>query len=234
MKTTTNKIALVTGSNRGIGFAVVKGLAEHGITVVLTSRNEKDGIAALEQLDSDNVHYHPLDVTSSESVQKLVEYVTKAFGRLDILINNAGINYDTWQNVGNANLENVQETLDTNLMGPWRMSQAFLSLMERNHFGRIVNVSSGAGELAALTGGTPGYSISKVALNALTISMARHLQNRNILVNAVCPGWVRTDMGGAGAPRSPEEGAATIIWAALLPDGGPTAKFFRDKSEIVW
>ncbi len=234
MKTIANKVALVTGSNRGIGFAVVKGLAEQGITVVLTSRNEKDGRAALDQLDDSNVYYHPLDVTSTESVQKLVEYVTKTFGRLDILINNAGINYDTWQNVSDADLENVQETLNTNVLGPWRMSQAFLSLMQRNHFGRIVNVSSSSGELAALSGETPGYSISKVALNALTISLARHLQNKNILVNAVCPGWVRTDMGGAGAPKSPEEGAATIIWAALLPDNGPTAKFFRDKSEIAW
>ncbi len=234
MKKVTAKVALVTGSNRGIGFAVVKGLSEKGIHVILTSRTAKDGKAAVKQLNRDNVYYHPLDVTAPESVRGLVAYVPQEFGRLDILINNAGINYDTWQNVANANLENVQETLGTNLMGPWRVSQAFLPLMEKNNFGRIVNVSSGAGELASLSGGTPGYSISKAALNALTLSFSRHLQGKNILVNAVCPGWVRTQMGGAAAPKSPEEGAATIIWAALFQDNGPTGKFFRDKREVAW
>ncbi len=231
---TTNKVALVTGSNRGIGFAVAKGLLKKGISVILTSRRESDGKEAVAKLSHENVCYHPLDVTSHESVDELATFVETEFGRLDILINNAGINYDTWQHVANADLTNVQETMDTNLMGPWRMTQAFLPLMQRNNFGRIVNVSSGAGEWSALTGGTPGYSISKVALNAMTISFARHVKGTNILVNAVCPGWVRTQMGGSSAPKSPEEGAETIVWAALFPDDGPTGKFFRDKREIQW
>lgn len=231
---TTNKIALVTGSNRGIGFAVAKGLLKNGISVILTSRKESDGTAAVAKLNSENVYHHSLDVTSPKSIDQLANYVEKEFGRLDILVNNAGINYDTWQNVANADLTNVQKTMETNVMGPWRMIQAFLPLMQKNNFGRIVNVSSGAGELSALTGRTPGYSISKVVLNALTISFARHVKGTHILVNAVCPGWVRTEMGGSGAPKSPEEGAETIIWATLFPNDGPTAKFFRDKKEIRW
>ncbi|MEM0931663.1 MAG: SDR family oxidoreductase [Bacteroidota bacterium] len=234
MKPIKNKVALVTGSNRGIGFAVVKSLLEEGFSVILTSRNSREGKKALSALPEENAYYHPLDVTSDQSATTLYEHVSQKFGRLDVLINNAGINYDTWQNAMTADLSEVEQTLDTNLIGPWRMMKTFLPLMQRNNFGRIVNVSSSAGALAALTGATPGYSVSKAALNALTISMAKQVRGSNILVNAVCPGWVRTEMGGAGAPKSPEEGAETIVWAALLPNDGKTASFFRDKKQIPW
>lgn len=229
------KIALVTGSNRGIGLATVKRFLQAGMTVILTSRKEQEGAVAVDKLsDFKDVHYHPLDITSAESVAAIKDYVSSEFQRLDVLINNAGINYDTHQNVENADLNFVTSTIDTNLMGAWRMCQAFVPLMKRNDYGRIVNVSSGAGELGSISGGTPAYSISKAALNALTIGFGNHLKNTGILVNAVGPGWVRTDMGGMTATRSPEKGAETIVWAAQFPKDGPTAKFFRDKQEVQW
>ena len=231
-----NKIVvLVTGSNRGIGYATVKELLKLGHTVILTSRNEKDGqIAALKLEKYGDVIYHQLDVSDSVSIEKIVKFVEDEFGRLDILINNAGINYDTWQKAADANLEIVEETLNTNLYGAWRMAQAFIPLMKKNKYGRIVNVSSGSGAFAEMGSGTPAYSISKAALNVLTIKLAHEVQNDGILVNAVCPGWVRTKMGGPTAPRSLEKGAETIVWAATLPDNGPTAGFFRDKKRIEW
>lgn len=230
-----NKIALVTGANRGIGFAIAKILLEKGHTVILTARTEASGQEAINKLESPNqLHFHPLDVSSQTSVDRIRSFVEETFGKLDVLINNAGINYDTWQNATSADLNNVQETLDTNLMGPWRMTNAFIPLMKKAIYGSIVNVSSGAGALTGMSGGTPAYSVSKAALNVLTIKLAAELRNANILVNAVCPGWVRTDMGGSGATRSPEKGAETIVWAAELPAGGPTGKFFWDKKEIAF
>ena len=228
-------IALVSGSNRGIGFAVAKGLLQAGHTVIISSRNSSDGEAALKELASlGDAHYHQLDITDEASVGAMLQYVKSTFGRLDILVNNAGINYDTWQNVLNADLKEVEQTFATNLLGAWRLAQAFVPMMQDQGFGRIVNVSSGAGELASQTGERPGYSISKLAMNGLTLALARFLEGSGILVNAVCPGWVRTDMGGSAAPKSPEEGAATIIWAAQLPGNGPTGRFFRNNKEISW
>lgn len=227
-----NKVALVTGANRGIGFAVVQSLLKKGFTVILTARNFDSGQEAIERLKNPHLYFHQLDVTDQGSVDQLKTFVESEFGKLDILINNAGINYDTWQQAESADLQTVQETLDTNLLGPWRLTNAFIPIMKKNGYGRIVNVSSGSGALTGMTGGTPAYGISKTALNALTIKLGAELAGTGILVNAVCPGWVRTDMGGAGATRSPEKGAETIIWASELPKNGPTGKFFRDKQEI--
>lgn len=228
-----NKIALVTGSNRGIGFAVVKELLKLGIATILTSRDEKAGQNAIEELKSfGDLDYHQLDVADQQSVSNVAQDVASKFGRLDILVNNAGINYDTWQQAIDADLEVVQETMQTNLIGPWRMSKAFIPLMKKNGYGRIVNVSSGAGALKEMSGGTPAYGVSKAALNALTIKLGVELRGSGILANAVCPGWVRTDMGGSEAPRSIEQGAEGIVWAATLPDDGPTGLFFRDKKQI--
>ncbi|MEM9260830.1 MAG: SDR family oxidoreductase [Bacteroidota bacterium] len=227
------KIALVTGSNRGIGYAVVKELLQLGITTILTSRSSEKGKQAVAELQSlGDLHYHPLDVSDQDSVDQVTEFVASTFGGLHILVNNAGINYDTWQRTIDADMQVVQETLDTNLLGPWRMSKAFIPLMRKQNHGRIVNVSSGSGALQGMGGGTPAYGISKAALNALTIKLGAELKGSGILVNAVCPGWVRTDMGGMGASRSPEKGAETIIWLAMLPDNGPTGLFFRDKKQI--
>jgi len=228
-------ISLVTGSNRGIGYATVKELLKLGQTVILTSRNEKDGRKAVFELEKyGDVIYHHLDVSDPVSVKEITKFVENEFRQLDILINNAGINYDTWQKAVDANLETVEETLNTNLYGAWRMSQAFILLMKKYKFGRIVNVSSGSGAFAEMGSGTPAYSISKAAINVLNIKLAHEVQNDGILVNAVCPGWVRTKMGGPSAPRSLEKGAETIVWAATLPDNGPTGSFFRDKRKIEW
>ncbi len=227
------KTALVTGSNRGIGFAVAKALLQLGYTTIITGRDQTRGETALAELSQwGTVYFHVLDVADPKSVITLAAYIEEKFGRLDVLVNNAGINYDRWHDAINADLDEVHETLETNLFGAWRMTQAVIHLMQKQQYGRIVNVSSGAGALTDMLAGTPGYSISKTALNALTIKIAREVVNENILVNAVCPGWVRTDMGGPNANRSPEKGAETIVWLATLPDGSPTGKFFRDKAVI--
>jgi NAD(P)-dependent dehydrogenase (short-subunit alcohol dehydrogenase family) len=154
-------------------------------------------------------------------------------GRLDVLVNNAAIDYDTWQSTLGADLSVVAEALDTNLLGAWRLAQRAAPLLRRSPAGRIVNVSSGAGSLTGMTAGAPAYGISKAALNALTIKLARELERDGVLVNAVCPGWVATDMGGPGG-RPVTEGAAGIVWAATLPEGGPTGGFFRDGRPIPW
>ncbi|MEM8969441.1 MAG: SDR family oxidoreductase [Bacteroidota bacterium] len=227
-------IALVTGANRGIGLEVCRQLAKAGYEVILTSRDEEKGRRAIKELDNDRISYHSLDVADDNSVAKLQSYVEERYGRLDVLVNNAGINYDTWQNAEKADLITVQETFDTNVLGPWRMSQAFIPLMRKHGYGRIVNVSSGAGALNGMGGGTPAYSVSKASLNVLTIKLAADLKGTGILVNSVGPGWVRTDMGGKEAPRSVAEGAEGIVWAATLPKDGPTGGFFRDGKRIEW
>jgi NAD(P)-dependent dehydrogenase (short-subunit alcohol dehydrogenase family) len=201
----------------------------------MTARKEDDGVKSLSELEEyGDLSLHPLDVSDPESIHTIANYIESTFGHLDILINNAGINYDTWQTATSADLNQVQETLSVNLFGAWRMALAVIPLMKKQSYGRIVNVSSGSGAFAEMGAGTPGYSISKAAMNVLTIKLASDLRKYNILVNSVCPGWVRTEMGGMAAPRSPQKGAETIIWAAELPDNGPTGKFFRDKREIAW
>ncbi|MDQ2177841.1 SDR family oxidoreductase [Marinifilum sp. D714] len=229
------KTALVSGSNRGIGYACVQELLQKGHRVILTARTLEDGKKAIEKLKSfGEVHFHQLDVSDERSVQQIVKYVEDSFGHLDILINNAGINYDTWHSAFNADLEEIHQTLETNLFGAWLLAQAFIPNMKKQKYGRIVNVSSGLGALSNMSAGTPGYSISKAAMNVLTIKLGQELKRNNILVNSVCPGWVRTDMGGSTAPRDPQKGAETIVWAAELEDKGPTGKFFRDMEEIEW
>jgi NAD(P)-dependent dehydrogenase (short-subunit alcohol dehydrogenase family) len=235
------QLALVTGSNRGIGLEIVKQLAMKQITVILTSRNSVNGEAAVRKLAKDGIKrvvHMALDVSNQASVNRILDKVEKTFGRLDILVNNAAILIDK-DNVtaSNADLETVKTTLETNLIGAWRMCKAFIPLMKRNGYGRIVNVSSGAGEfeyLASSGGYWPAYSVSKTSLNALTAMLASELRGTNILVNAVCPGWVRTDMGGPDATRSVEEGAVTPVWLATLPDGGPTGYNYYDKKQSRW
>lgn len=230
------KLALVTGSYRGLGLETVRQLLALDYEVILTSRNEAKGETAISSLNAseEQLYYHQLDVANPASVEALAAFVEIKFGKLDVLVNNAGINYDTWQSAENADLDEVVQTLDTNLMGAWRMAKALIPLMRKNNFGRIVNVSSGSGAITGMGGGTPGYSISKAAMNVLTIKLSADLINTNILVNSVCPGWVKTEMGGDQAPRSVEEGARGIVWAATLPDGGPTGGFFRDGKRIDW
>jgi len=232
----TRRVALVTGANRGIGLAVACALAEHGLTVLLTART----LAAAESAAADlgarglRVAPHQLDVTDQRSVDRLRRLVEAECGRLDVLINNAGAYYDDAQHATTADLAIVHAALDVNLIGPWRMCQAFVPLMRRHRYGRIVNVSSGAGTFRDPDAEAPAYSVSKAALNMLTVKLAADLRSTGILVNAACPGWVRTDMGGPNADRSPEEGADTPVWLATLPDGGPTGGLFRDRRPIPW
>lgn len=229
-------MALVTGGNRGIGLEVCRQLADRGFVVLLTARDAvKAKTAASELAKYGTVEPLHLDVADPTSIKKAAADVASRYGGLDVLINNAGINYDTWETVENAEMNGtVMETITTNLLGPWRLCQAFLPLLRKSQAGRIVNVSSESGSLADMGAGPPAYQVTKAALNALTRTLAGELRSAHILVNAVCPGWVATDMGGAGAPRSVKEGAAGIVWAATLPDKGPTGGFFRDGKPLPW
>lgn len=232
----SESVALVTGANRGIGLEVVRQLARLGFTVILGSRDERKGEEAAAELTRDGLKVQAarLDVTDESSVEELRRWVEGRFGRLDVLVNNAAILYDTWQRAENADFDTVREAFETNTLGAWRVSKAFRSLLRAGVRGRVVNVSSESGSLASMGGGTPAYSVSKAALNALTRMLADELRRERILVNSVCPGWVATEMGGPNAPRTPAEGAAGIVWAATLPDDGPTGGFFRDGEPLPW
>jgi NAD(P)-dependent dehydrogenase (short-subunit alcohol dehydrogenase family) len=231
--TEDGRVALVSGANRGIGREIVRQLAEKGITTILGSRDEEKGRTAAEGMNG-NVVVKRLDVIDEDSVDRLASFVEDEFGRLDILVNNAGIANDSGQRGVDADLGSVREALEANLFGAWRLCEAFVPLMQRNGYGRIVNISSGMGALNDMGGGSPAYRVSKTALNALTRILASELRGSGILVNSVSPGWVRTDMGGSDASRSVEEGADTPIWAATLPDNGPTGGFFRDRRPVSW
>jgi NAD(P)-dependent dehydrogenase (short-subunit alcohol dehydrogenase family) len=225
-------VALVTGANRGIGLELVRRLARRGYTVILGSRDPEKGEAAAAELRGQGleVEVRAVDVADAAGIEALGASLERDPGRLDVLVNNAAIHYDTWQTGVDADLDVVREALETNLLGAW---QACLPLLRRSPHGRLVNVSSGAGSISGMGGGTPAYSVSKAALNALTRILAAELRDDGVLVNAVCPGWVATDMGGAGG-RPVEEGAASVMWAVELPDDGPTGGFFRDGRPVDW
>jgi NAD(P)-dependent dehydrogenase (short-subunit alcohol dehydrogenase family) len=221
-------LTLVTGGNRGIGLEVCRQLAAAGHRVLLGARDPDQGERAATGLDGD-VEALALDVADRGSVDRLAARLAE----LDVLVNNAAIHYDTWQQAATADLGVVTEALETNLLGAWRTTQAVLPLLRASPHGRIVNVSSGAGQLSDMRGGAPGYRVSKVSLNALTRMLADELRADGVLVNSVCPGWVATDMGGPGG-RPVAEGAQGIVWAATLPDDGPTGGFFRDGRALSW
>jgi NAD(P)-dependent dehydrogenase (short-subunit alcohol dehydrogenase family) len=223
-------VAVVTGANRGLGREVCRQLAGRGYEVVLGARNVEQGRRAAAEL---GVRDCALDVTDEASVRAAAEWVRAELGRCDALINNAAILYDTWARASSADLDEVRAGLETNLLGCWRAALAFLPLLRRSPHARIVNVSSEGGSLASMSAGTPTYSVSKAALNALTRVLAAELRGEGILVNAVCPGWTATDMGGRGG-RPVADGAASIVWAVTLPDGGPTGGFFRDGRSLPW
>ncbi|MEW2328709.1 SDR family NAD(P)-dependent oxidoreductase [Micromonospora chersina] len=229
------RITVVTGANRGIGKEVARQLAAGGDTVILTARDANKAAAAAKDLSGagGTVVPHPLDVRDPATAAALAATIRDRYGRLDVLVNNAAISYDTWAHAGDADLDAVREALDTNLFGAWGVTQSLLPLLRLSRHGRIVNVSSEAGSLAGMGGGTPAYKISKVGLNALTRMLAAELRADGVLVNAVCPGWVATDMGGAGG-RPVADGAAGIVWAATLPDDGPTGGFYRDRRPLPW
>jgi NAD(P)-dependent dehydrogenase (short-subunit alcohol dehydrogenase family) len=232
------KIAIVTGGNRGLGLETARQLAQQGLQVVLTSRDPAKGTAALAGLgvQSANITPYPLDVTQEDSIQALSRFVLEKFGRVDILVNNAGIFPDSkseWT-AFKTPLDILRLAMETNTYAPFRLCQVFIPIMQENGYGRVVNVSSGMGQLSEMNGGVPGYRLSKTALNAVTRLFADEVKGSNVLINSVCPGWVRTDMGGAEADREVEQGADTIVWLATLPDDGPSGGFFRDRREIAW
>lgn len=220
------RVALVSGANRGIGREIAERLAgDHGF-VVLAGTRRPGAIAPAA-----NVIEVGLDVADPRSVEALRERVAADPGRLDVLVNNAGI-AGAPDGAADYDLDAARRVLEVNTLGPWRLIQAFLPLLRASAAPRIVNVSSGSGQLAEMGGGHAAYRLSKAALNALTRTLAA--DEPAVLVNAVCPGWVRTDMGGSAAPRSVREGAETAVWLATLPAGGPSGGFFRDREPIPW
>lgn len=242
MASTAEKVAVVTGANRGIGLEVARELARAGFKVVLTCRDEAKGKEAQTQLASEglSVDVRAVDVTESGSIRDLDLYLRKKYGRLDVLVNNAGIMLDHFEDgqpvmsIIDCDLAEVRKTMETNVYGALSVIKELLPLMKENHYGRIVNVSSGLGQMSEMGAGYAGYRLSKAALNALTCMVADELTADNIIVNACCPGWVRTDMGGKHAARSVEEGADTIVWLCQAGDGSPSGKLFRDREEQPW
>ncbi len=233
----TKRIALVTGANRGIGFEICRQLAQRGLHVVLASRDAVKGKAAAEALRGEGLDVEPrtLDVTSARSINALAAWLDKHHGRLDVLVNNAGIMIDPrGSRFLDSGIDTYRGTLETNLFGPLLLSQALAPLMKKNGYGRIVNMSSELGQLSDMGAGTPAYRISKTALNALTRILAADLKDANILVNTMSPGWVKTDMGGPHAPRTPQQAAVTAVWLATLPDKGPSGGFYLDRKQIPW
>jgi NAD(P)-dependent dehydrogenase (short-subunit alcohol dehydrogenase family) len=221
-----SRVALVSGASRGIGAEIARELAaEHGFLVFAGARKQDD----VER--TDGIEPIELDVTHQETIDAARERIEAGVGRLDALVNNAGVYGDP---VGAAeyDLDRAHEVLEVNTFGPWRMIEAFLPLLRHSSQPRIVNVSSGAGQLSEMNGGRAAYRVSKAGLNALTRTLAS--DERWLKVNTMCPGWVRTDMGGSAAPKSVEEGADTAVWLATLPDDGPTGGFFRDRKPIPW
>lgn len=237
-------IALVTGVSRemGLGFETARQLAALGHHVLIAARDLDSArlLAAKITAEGYNADAFPLDVTDSDSVARLAEIVLEQFGRLDVLVNNAGAYFDANGMILNTDISFAQDALNTNLLGAWRMVKAFVPLLRKSENARIVNVSSGAGSFSDPVFGlshhpqnVPVYGITKLALNGLTVKLARELEADSILVNAVCPGFVATYPGTAewGA-RPVSEGAKGIVWAATLPDNGPSGGFFRDGEQL--
>lgn len=231
------RIAIVTGGNRGIGKEIARQLLAADVFVVLGCRSEPKCAMAVEDLSktSGNVAGLRLDVNDTKSVRRFVERVEKQHGKPGILVNNAGVYPESRQ----ARVEDTptslwRETFETNLFGAVRMCREVVPLMKQLRYGRIVNISSGLGQLDRMGEGSPAYRVSKAALNALTRTLAAEVAGAGILVNSMSPGWVRTDMGGEEAPRGVDEGADTAVWLSLLPSNGPTGQFFRDRKPIPW
>ena len=222
------KTVLITGAYRGLGYEVAKELSERGWNVIVTARRRNQGAAAAAKLQ--NASFRELDITDDNSVARAAREVSG----LDALVNNAAIIAERDQDVLTIQPEIVARTIETNALGALRVSQAFVPHLLKSSAGRIVNVSSGAGQLSDMGTWAPAYSASKTTLNAITCLLAAALKDRGIAVNSVCPGWCRTEMGGAGAPRSVEEGAAGIVWLAADAPQEKTGLFWRDREVIPW
>jgi NAD(P)-dependent dehydrogenase (short-subunit alcohol dehydrogenase family) len=234
------KVAVVTGANRGMGFEACRQLGKLGFRVVLTSRDAKKGEEAASELRDEglDVVAHPHDVNDPQSAEDLARFVESEYGEAHVLVNNAGAFFDSEEDDHASILDTSKAVLtrsfETNTIGAVLTAQALVPLMKKNGYGRIVNVSSGMGGITEMNGGYPGYRLSKAALNASTRVLSEELKDDNIKVNALCPGWVRTDMGGENAHLSPEEGVDTTVYLSTLPDDGPTGLFFRKRAPILW
>jgi NAD(P)-dependent dehydrogenase (short-subunit alcohol dehydrogenase family) len=226
-------VALVTGGNRGLGLETCRQLAARGLRVLLGARDEARGRAAADAIPGGSVSAVALDVDDPASIEALRGRVLREHGRLDVLVNNAAVLLHEGGDALEIPPGAYLDSLETNLMGPLRLCQAFVPGMRERGYGRVVNVSSGAGQLRGMGGYAPAYALSKAALNALTRLVA-HAGGPAVLVNSADPGWVRTDMGGPGAPRGVERGADTIVWLATLPADGPTGGFFHDRRAVPW
>jgi len=228
-------VAVVTGASRGIGLEVCRQLAALGYAVVLGSRDLRQAELAAKELDADGERITPahIEVDNSVNIEQLAGWIRERYGRVDAIINNAATQPDQWALAGTTDLSPVAEALDVNLFGAWRLIQALLPLLRSSPRPRVVNVSSESGSIALMSGGRPAYSVSKAALNALTKMLAGELYRDGVLVNAVCPGPVATD-GARGAGRSAAQGAASVVWAVTLPNGGPTGTLTRDGRELPW
>ena len=235
---TNKRVALITGANRGIGFEIARQLGNLGIIVVLGARANKADLPA-SQLKAEGIDAYPLklDVTNADDIAALPSYFEKQFGRLDILVNNAGISIDARGPVTPATL---RSTYETNTIAPFAITQALLPLLKKSPAGRIVNQSSILGSLKINSSGDvgdfqhPAYNSSKSALNMLTVLAALELKDTRIKVNAAHPGWVKTEMGGPGAPLEIVDGAKTAVTLATLPDDGPTGGYFHLGKTLPW
>jgi NAD(P)-dependent dehydrogenase (short-subunit alcohol dehydrogenase family) len=227
------RVALVTGASRGIGREVARQLAgpPHGFRLVVTSRKRRAAEAAAREIGGGAIG-HPFEASESESIRALADFVKREAGRLDVLVNNAGVLLGEGANILSIPEAAFEESWCANALGPLLLTRVLAPLLQRSDAPRVVNVSSGAGQISSMTTYAPAYSISKAALNAITVMLSAALPDAK--VNCVDPGWVRTDMGGQDAPRSVEEGAATIVWLATLPASGPTGGYFRDRKRIAW
>jgi len=230
------KVALITGANRGIGFEVALGLAQRGYLSIAACRREDQAEKAVERIREKGLDAMAarVDVSDVGSIIELERLLNANPGRLDVLVNNAGVYLDPHEGVFEVPEALMRETFETNFYGAFHMIRALAPLLRQSEAGTVVNVSSGYGALNGMAGGSPAYRIAKTALNALTRIAAAEFRKDGVKVNAVCPGWVRTEMGGPNAPRSPREGAAGVIWAATLPKHAPTGGFFRDGKPIAW
>jgi NAD(P)-dependent dehydrogenase (short-subunit alcohol dehydrogenase family) len=237
MSRAETRVALVTGANRGLGLETSRQLLSKGLTVVLAGRDDAALERAHRTLTKDEQRRAitvRMDVTDIESVNTAHRKLTERVGSVDVLVNNAAVLVGENDDVLSIPLDAYRDSFETNVFGVIEVCRVFAPDMSRAQYGRIVNVSSGAGQLATMSAYAPAYSMSKAALNAFTRILAHTYRASGVLVNAVDPGWVRTDMGGPSAPRSPREGADTIVWLATLPGGGPTGGFFRDRRAIEW
>jgi NAD(P)-dependent dehydrogenase (short-subunit alcohol dehydrogenase family) len=231
----TQRTAVVTGANRGIGFAIAGQLAKAGMRVIGTSRDAEKGKVAAQQLsEHGDVVFETLSVDDDASVRAFTKRVLNEYGRVDVLVNNAGVLIDRAFDTLAISPDLMREVFNINTLGPLMLAQAFMPGMLERNYGRIVNVSSRAGQVAEQTGNWAAYKTTKLALNGITIQLSHLAQGKDVLVNVMCPGWVRTELGGAEAPRTPDEGADTAVWLAQLPTGGTTGRFFTDRQEIPW